>query len=150
MILDSLHNAPLYEALHPSFHAAFTWLKSFDPVTPDGRFEVDAAGTVAIVQRYRTASAPEKKWETHRVHGDIQVLYTGRELIGHHPRTGLVLKTPYDSAKDAEFYEAPDSSSYLDFPAGTFAIFYPEDAHQPGVMKESPEDVLKVVVKFRI
>jgi len=150
MILDRLENSARIAALHPAFPAAFAWLAAFDPSTPDGRVEIDAAGTVAIIQRYRTAPASEKKWETHRIHGDIQVLFGGCEGIGYHPRAGLEVKVPYDSAKDAEFYHPPASSSLLDFPAGTFAVFFPEDGHQPGVMTHEPADVLKVVVKFRI
>jgi YhcH/YjgK/YiaL family protein len=150
MILDQLGNSARYLSLHPSFPAAFAWLAAFDPATPDGKVELDAEGTVAIVQRYTTAPASEKKWETHRVHGDIQVLYSGSERIGYHPRSVLAVKTPYDSAKDAEFYHPPASSSLLGFPAGTFAIFFPEDGHQPGVMTAQPEEVLKVVVKFRV
>ena len=151
MILDRLENSARIAALHPAFPAAFAWLAAFDPSTPDGRVEVDEAGTVAIIQRYRTAPATEKKWETHRIHGDIQVLFAGCERIGYHPRAGLEVKVPYDSAKDAEFYHPPaSSSSVLEFPAGTFAVFFPEDGHQPGVMTHEPADVLKVVVKFRI
>jgi biofilm protein TabA len=150
MILDRLENSARIAALHPAFPAAFAWLATFDPSTPDGRVEIDGEGTVAIIQRYRTAPASEKKWETHRIHGDIQVLFAGCERIGYHPRAGLEVKVPYDSTKDAEFYHPPASSSLLDFPAGTFAVFFPEDGHQPGVMTHEPADVLKVVVKFRI
>ena len=150
MILDRLENSARIAALHPAFPAAFAWLASFDPSTPDGRVEIDGEGTVAIIQRYRTAPPADKKWETHRIHGDIQALFAGSERIGYHPRAGLEVKVPYDSAKDAAFYYPPASSSLLDFPAGTFAVFFPEDGHQPGVMTHEPADVLKVVVKFRI
>jgi biofilm protein TabA len=150
VILDSLANIRLYETLHPAFPAAFAWLASFDPATPDGRHTLDDHGTVAIVQRYRTAPASEKKWETHRVHGDIQVLFSGEERIGYQPREGLETKIPYDGAKDAEFYHPPAAPSSISFPAGMFAVFFPGDAHQPGVMSVTPLEVLKVVVKFRI
>jgi len=38
----------------------------------------------------------------------------------------------------------------LDLSAGYFAIFYPEDAHMPGLAVEGPESVKKVVVKVRV
>ena len=149
MILDTLENSSLYEGLHPSFPQAFAWLKKFDPSTPDGRYEIDGQKVVAILQSYQTAPADEKKWETHRVHGDIQVIYAGEELVGHALRDQLVVRTPYNPAKDAEFYEPPRHPfTLLNLSEGYFAVFYPHDAHQPGVMMEEPVSVLKVVVKF--
>jgi len=157
MILDSLSHASssyedFYEALHPSFPAAFAWLKAFDPSTPDGKYEIGGPELIAIVQRYTTAPAVEKKWESHRVHGDIQYIVSGTELIGYARRESCVVKTPYLPEKDMEIYESPSASSstLLTMESGSFAIFLPQDAHQPGVMMEEPSSVLKVVVKFRL
>ena len=101
------------------------------------------------MQRYQTAPAAEKKWETHRLHGDIQVIYSGSELVGHAQRKQLVVRTPYNSTKDAEFYEPPvEPFTLLNLNEGSFAVFLPHDAHQPGVMLDQPASVLKVVVKF--
>ncbi len=149
MILETLENASRHEALHPSFPRAFGWLRAFDPSTPDGRYEIDGQGSVAIVSRYSTAPASEKKWETHRVHGDIQYMVCGAERIGHGRREDCVVRIPYDPAKDAEFYLPPEEPvTRLLLREGSLAIFFPEDAHQPGVMEGAPEEVLKVVVKF--
>lgn len=151
MLLDTLANSHRYEAFHPSFHKAFTWLRSFNLSTPDGKYEIDGSALVAIVQRYETAPASEKKWETHRLNGDIQVIYEGEESIGYAHREELRVKTPYLVEKDAEFYEPPDhSSSLLLLAAGSFAVFLPQDAHQPGVMVNQPAGIIKVVVKFRL
>ena len=151
MILDLLGHSHLHEEVHPSFPKAFVWLQSFDPVTPDGRYEIDGPGVVAIVQRYETAPQDTKKWETHRVHGDIQVIYSGEEFIGYAKRGELSVKTPYSPEKDAEFYSPPSvpASAFL-LKAGSFAVFLPHDAHQPGVMTGQPGPILKVVVKFRL
>ncbi|MCX6959379.1 MAG: YhcH/YjgK/YiaL family protein [Verrucomicrobia bacterium] len=151
MILDSLDHAALYGGLHPSFPKAFAWLASHDPATGDGRYEIDGPGLVAIVQRYETAPAAEKKWETHHVHGDIQYMVKGSELIGYGKREELAVRTPYNLEKDAEFYESPDGpSSLFILSAGSFAVFHPQDAHQPGVMIGQPAEVHKVVIKFRL
>jgi YhcH/YjgK/YiaL family protein len=151
MILDLLSNTPLYEGFHPSFPKAFAWLTAFDPAMADGKYEIDGPGLVAIVQRYETAPKESKKWETHRVHGDIQVIYSGQEFIGYARRDELTIMTPYLPEKDAEFYEPPSAPApHLLLPAGSFAVFLPQDAHQPGVMINQPESILKVVVKFRL
>ena len=151
MLLDTLSNSELYTRFHPSFPNAFAWLRSFDPATPDGKYEIDGPGLVAIVQRYETAPSVSKKWETHRVHGDIQVIYSGEEFIGYISREELSIKTPYLAEKDVEIYEAPAApSSRLLLTAGSFAVFLPQDAHQPGVMVNQPETLVKVVVKFTL
>ena len=151
MVLDTLANAASYEGLHPSFQRAFAWLSTFDASTPDGRYEIGGPSLVAIVQRYATAPAHEKKWETHCLHGDIQYVVSGREQIGYASRESLAVKTPYSPEKDAEFYEAPAGPhAHLLLEAGSFAIFLPQDGHQPGVMIEGSENLCKVVIKFRL
>ena len=151
MILDNFPNAPFYHGLHPSFPKAFTWLAAYDPKTPEGRHEIDGPGLMAIVSRYRTASANEKKWETHRLHGDIQFMVSGSELIGYARRESLIIRTPYDEGRDAEFYEPPVGVvSSFTLGDGSFAIFLPQDGHQPGVMLGNSAEVHKVVIKFRL
>lgn len=151
MILDKLDNSSLYRGLHPSFVRAFKWLQTFDPAMPDGRYEIAGPELAAIIQRYETSSPGEKKWEAHRLHGDIQYVASGEELIGHEQIGGLVTRTSYNGEKDVEFYDPPvGSASFLRLSAGNFAIFFPQDAHQPGVATERPTDVLKVVIKFRL
>jgi YhcH/YjgK/YiaL family protein len=151
MILDTLDHSSLYGGLHSSLPKAFDWLRSYDPSTPDGRYEIDGPGLVAIVQRYETAPAETKKWETHRVHGDIQYMVSGSERIGYALRETLKVRVPYLAEKDVEFYEPPVvTTSGLSLPAGSFAIFLPHDAHQPGVLDGDPSLIQKVVIKFRL
>jgi len=38
----------------------------------------------------------------------------------------------------------------INLPTGSFVVFLPHDAHQPGVTLDIPNTVFKVVVKFRI
>ena len=150
MILDTLENSSLHEGFHPSFSKALAWLRDCNPNTPDGRYEI-APGLTAIVQRYETAPQEMKKWETHRAHGDIQYLVSGQEKIGAAKRESLTIRSPYNPEKDAEFYEPPTfPSTSLILSAGSFAVFFPHDAHQPGVMIDHPVSVIKVVIKFRL
>lgn len=149
MILDSLGNSARYRAVHPSFPRAFSWLEAYDPTTPDGRYEIGGPDLIAIVQRYETAPDSQKKWETHRVHGDVQFMVSGSELVGYEQRKLLKVRTPYNEEKDAEFYEPPTGTiSRFNLPAGSFAVFFPEDGHQPGVADGQPSEVHKVVIKF--
>jgi YhcH/YjgK/YiaL family protein len=151
MIHDSLKSAPLYHGLHPLFPQAFAYLQSFDPNTPDGKYELHGKDLVAIVERYSTKPAGDKEWEAHEVYGDIQAMIEGSERCGHCERSRLAVIRPYNPEKDVEKFSAPaHEASSLVMTPGMFAIFYPQDAHQPSVQMHAPAPVLKVVLKFRL
>ena len=152
MIFDSLNHSAAYVAVHPLFPAAFEYLSKFDAATPDGKYELDGTRLYAAVQRYDTAPKANKKWEAHRVYADIQFIAAGTEQIFWAPAPGLQTSVPYNEVKDVEFF-APDSvrnEASLIVPAGFFAVFLPQDAHQPGCVIGSPESVMKVVMKVRL
>lgn len=149
MILDRLANASLYHDAHPGLAAAFAYLARFDDATADGRQELDGERLYALVQRYVTRPAGEKRWESHRRYLDVQYLVAGRERIDHAPLAMLQGATAYDEAKDVIHYAGPaGESSALCLEAGDFAAFFPEDGHRPGVTADGPAaEVRKVVVK---
>lgn len=151
MILDQLTASSAYESLHPLFPKAFAYLRSFDPRTEDGKYELQGQDLVAIVQRYRTAPSSDKLWEAHRVYGDIQVVCQGLEYCGHADQRTLAVTKPYVAEKDVEKYAHPtEPTALLTLGRGNFAIFHPQDGHQPGVQIDAPADILKVVIKFRL
>ena len=151
MILDQLSASAAYESLHPLFPKAFAYLRSFDVKTDDGKYELQGENLVAIVQRYQTAPSAEKLWEAHQIYGDIQVVYQGLENCGHADQKTLVVTMPYIAEKDVEKYAAPSSpTALLTLGRGNFAIFHPQDGHQPGVQIGTPGEILKVVIKFRL
>ena len=150
MILDSLLSSSIYQSVHPGLPAAFRWLETHSATAQKGRHDV-AEGVTAIVDSYSTAPVTEKKWETHRCHVDLQVVLSGSELVGWTPTSELTSRIPYNPDKDAEFYEPPVSSvTRFRLSPGFFAIFFPGDGHQPGVIAEESIEVRKVVFKLRI
>ena len=150
MILAPLSDAARHLGLHPGLGAAFAWLRDQASSASEETYPV-AEGVKAIVQTYQTAPAADKKWETHRRHVDLQVVLAGRELVGWHPAGSLVTRVPYDAGKDAEFYEPPAApAARFRLEEGLFALFFPEDGHQPGVQDETPGHVRKVVFKLAV
>jgi YhcH/YjgK/YiaL family protein len=151
MILDQLSASATYASLHPLFPKAFAYLRSFDMKTEDGKYELQGPDLVAIVQRYQTAPSADKLWEAHQVYGDIQVVYQGLENCGHADQKTLAVAKPYIAEKDVEKYAAPTApSALLTLGRGNFAVFHPQDGHQPGVQIGAPGEILKVVIKFRL
>ncbi len=151
MILDQLSASAAYESLHPLFPKAFAYLRSFDLKTEDGKYELQGDDLVAIVQRYRTAPTADKLWEAHQIYGDIQVVYQGLEYCGHADQKTLTVTMPYIAEKDVEKYAAPTTpTALLTLGRGNFAIFHPQDGHQPGVQIGASSEIVKVVIKFRL
>ena len=151
MILDQLSASAAYESLHPLFPKAFAYLRAFDVKTEDGKYELQGDDLVAIVQRYRTAQTADKLWEAHQIYGDIQAVYQGLEYCGHADQKTLTVTMPYIAEKDVEKYAAPSvPSALLTLGRGNFAIFHPQDGHQPGVQIGASSEIVKVVIKFRL
>ncbi len=150
MILDRLENAALYRPLGPRIAAALDWLRATDiAALAEGRYELEGDRLAAIVQRYRTKPLPKARWEAHHRYLDVQYVAEGTERIGYAPLTEQwKVVEPYDEAKDVAFYDA--RGDLFEVPAGSFAIFGPQDIHAPGLVGGTPpvvREVLKVVVK---
>jgi biofilm protein TabA len=153
MILDRLQNAEIYKGLGNEIAMALDYLRKTDfSKLSEGRHNVDGDRVYAMVQRYQTKPTVEAKCEAHRRYIDVQYVVEGCERIGY---TALSEKTPvaneYDSAKDFALYNT--AGELLAVAARSFAIFYPQDLHAPGLAVGKPETlapVCKVVMKCRM
>ncbi|MGD9647931.1 MAG: YhcH/YjgK/YiaL family protein, partial [Pirellulales bacterium] len=55
---------------------------------------------------------------------------------------------PYDAQRDHVFYARNSHARPYELTAGQFAIFFPEDVHEPNCHCGPPAGVQKVVVKI--
>ncbi len=149
MILDRLDNATHYRDCHSGIRQAFAYLAATDfSQMPDGRIDLDGDTVFALVQRYTTKPKAEGVWEAHRKYIDVQYIANGAEIIGRTHLSQLNLTQPYSDEKDVLLFEG--AGDFFSLGTGDFAIFFPEDAHMPGLCAgENPAPVLKVVVKIR-
>jgi len=146
MIIDKLENIGMYASVNPLFAQAIEFLKSTDlnahelgkVVLKEGELFVNFAAA-------RPKTKDDAKIETHNNFIDIQIPLTGTELMGYMPRTDLA-EAEYNAEKDITFYPG-HATDYLTVKPGMFAIFFPEDAHAPGVTEV---ELKKVIVKVRV
>lgn len=148
MIVDTLQNADRYVSLHPDFQAAFRYLRTADlDSLPDGRHDIEGDRLFGLVARSTGRGRSASPLEIHRKYIDIQYVVRGADEIGWKPLADC--SQPADAFNvdgDIGFYrDAPDF--WIGVNTGSFAIFFPEDAHAPlggegAVMKA----VLKVAV----
>lgn len=151
MIADSIQNSSLYP-FGQAWKAAFDFLKTVKPEMEDKKYFIQGDRLFAGVDSYRTKARGATKLETHRKYVDIQVLLSGTEVIEVFPKQGLTISEPYNPEKDAEFYQVPqEPRAQITLSPGQFIVFFPGDAHMPGLMTgSSPEPVKKVVIKVAV
>jgi YhcH/YjgK/YiaL family protein len=148
MILDSLKNSAKYDSLHPRFKAAFDYVKStdFSKLEP-GKIEIDGDNLFISFAAGKFKTPDEAKMETHNAYIDIQIPFTSVEIMGYIPAVDL--KEPmdaYNPEKDITFF-ADKATSFARVVPGQFAIFFPEDGHQPGI---GEGEFRKIIVKVKI
>ena len=149
MIVDKLHNAESYYDMHPAFEKAFAFLRQDGLAElPVDRYEIDGDRLFCMISKGPGRSRSEAKLEAHREYVDIQYVITGMDEMGFKPTVDCkLIDASYDADKDIEFFkDQPDSwTSVL---AGSFVIFFPQDAHAPLVSSgEIHKAVLKVAVE---
>lgn len=146
MIIDRLENIGKYASLSPLFAQAIEFLSSRDlNGLQTGKTELGKDLFVNVTET-QPKTREEARLETHRDFIDIQIPLSGTEVMGYTPATDcLPTNAPYDKDKDISFYEGA-AENYLSVKPGMFAIFFPQDAHAPGIL---PEGVKKIIVKVK-
>jgi YhcH/YjgK/YiaL family protein len=150
MIIDRLENARRYEGLHPGFPRAFDFLRQPEmSALADGRLEILGERLYVLMSHAAGRGQGNARLEAHRKYLDIQYVVHGIDVIGWKPlRACCAIETPYDAARDIVFFR-DSCDTWLSLPAGTFAVFFPDDAHAP-LAGEGPahKAVVKIVVDW--
>ena len=150
MIIDRIENRAFYKQLNPRITTALEYLAKTDfTKLAVGKYEIDGPKVFAIVQRYVTKPLENIAWEAHREYIDLQYVAEGGERMGYAPLCNHIpIYKEYDPQRDLIFYHA--QGDLLTVPAGSFAIFTPQDIHAPGLAVDpstASTEVVKVVVK---
>jgi len=150
MIVDQLKHWRRYRAL-AELAPAFEFLEQqVGQELGEGRIEIQGNRLFALPQQYAPRPAPGRQFEAHRRYADVQYVAQGAEMMGYAPTDSLQPATPYDPAKDIAFYQPPAVYTPVVVPAGSFAVFYPQDAHLPCCPVEGEAWVRKIVVKVAL
>jgi len=148
MILDRLENSGLYEHIHPAIQRAFTFLRKGQFVEAEpGRYPLEGVMHY-MVQDYETRPVEQGFFESHRKFIDIQYMIRGHERHDYAHVSDLERRDGYDEKKDLQVYDGKGSTFILK--AGSFALYFPGDAHMPCLAVTTPEKVFKIVVKVPV
>jgi YhcH/YjgK/YiaL family protein len=133
------------------------WLKAFKFLKDNDltklelkRYDIDGDNLFATVSEYQSKNEETAKFEAHRKYIDIQYVISGKEIMNISPiKTVKEVLNPYDATKDIEFVTVSNVVNYKATPSNFF-IFFPSDAHRPGLKDGVSAPVRKVVVKVRV
>ena len=114
------------------------------------RYEIDGDNLFATVSEYLSKNEETTNFEAHRKYIDIQYVIAGKEIMNIAPLKSVseIIKT-YDSTKDIEFVKVGKIVKYVATPTNFF-IFFPGDAHRPGLKDSVNSPVRKIVIKVKV
>ncbi|MCX7024580.1 MAG: YhcH/YjgK/YiaL family protein [Spirochaetes bacterium] len=162
MIVTAIGNLARYRGLSAALDAALDWVAAGAwRSLPDGRHEPSAAARggsnplfYASLSSYETKPEAACGYETHRKHIDIHILMSGNEFVDVRGVADLSVAVPYDEKDDIEYYSdrgcgasAEAAVQRVRLASDVAAIFFPEDAHKPGVAVGAVGAARKIVVK---
>lgn len=146
--MDQLSNAANYYQEHPDFERAFAFIKNPALETLDpGLHDIDGDRMYCLIMKEEGLPKDEAKLEAHRNMIDIHYVISGVDEIGWKPTAECgQIGGPYDEERDVVFYD-DEPTGWITVPSGSFAIFYPEEAHAPMVGEAL---IHKAVVKIAL
>ncbi len=149
MIYDSIRNIELYRGINDRIYKVLTFIRDTDFSAWDKeQYELEKDTIKILVKEYQT-NEENITPETHEKFIDIQYLITGRELISVGRRDKMREIVTADPEHDIWFYHGDTFPLILQ--DDLFMIFWPEDAHAPGIsINGQKEFCRKVIGKIRI
>ncbi len=115
-----------------------------------GRIELDGRKMFALLNHYTTKPRNEAKLESHRKYIDIQYMYEGVERHYLDDVDKAAETAAYNEGKDITFYAMTDTAMGFSLRQGWVAVYFPGDAHAPGLAEKEPERIKKIVVKIAV
>lgn len=142
MITAPLKDFHRYTSLHPAFQKVEEFIKSYIFDKPGEKIYIDGDKLFLIPALDNAKQKENAPLEAHNRYIDIQICLEGNETMGWRSRSDCHRsKSNFDNDKDIIFYH-DKPLFYFEVPAGSFAIFFPEDCHAPMI----GEGVIKKVI----
>lgn len=151
MIRAMLEHAERYYVLGEGVRKALEYIRGNDLVAlAPGRYPIDGDRVFALIQEPTTLPSNQAPFENHRKHADLQVTLRGTEHVGYCPVENLTPKGDYNAETDVQLYDGTAEVMMRCATGKSFALFYPEDGHQPYVTPGASESIKKVVIRIRL
>ena len=148
MQLDSMHLPKLgLDKNIAHIHQALTnFIEGNLANLPNGKYTLIENKLIAIISTYNTLQEDNAVWESHKKFIDVQYMIHGSELFGCTGIKNLAISKKYSSENDCLFYKGDGPLFVLN--EGMFVVFYPNNAHKPGIQINESKTVKKLILKI--
>lgn len=149
MIVDKLENADLYYDSVPGLERFMQFFNDNDlEELPACKIKLDGDDLYVNILDFIGKKEKDCRLESHKDYIDIQIPLTDSETMGWKSQEDCQdVTAEYDEGKDVEFYgDAP--TIRMNVPTGHFVVFFPSDAHSPGIA--DGKQYRKIIVKARV
>lgn len=152
MFFSSMHAHDELNKYPQAIRRAIEYVASTDfSAVEDGRQEIDGEKMYANVFHLTSKLEEDTHPELHRKYIDVQFWIEGEELCGVAPAHGVGACIEENDEQDLYFYDGVQAESFIHALPGCYAVFFPNDAHRPGVaVDRKPSELRKVVVKVSV
>ena len=146
MVVDTLDNLEKYVSLNPLFADVVKFIKENDlSKLEDGKHFIKGGNLFVNITTAHGKSEEDAVFETHRKMIDIQIPLDNEETYGYTPLADLP-EVEYNEAKDVTKYPSVKAQTLVTCKPGQFAIFGPQDGHQPCI---GSGDIHKAIFKIK-
>lgn len=146
MVIDTLDNLEKYVSLNPLFTEVVKFINETDLTKLEtGKHPIQGDELFVNIAVAHGKTEEEATIEAHRQMIDIQIPMNTEETYGYSPVKDLP-EVEYDEAKDCTLYPGVKAQTLVTCKPGQFAIFFPQDGHQPCIGKG---DIHKAIFKVK-
>ena len=149
MIFDKLTSYPVYFQTSEMKSIIEDVIQNYSITTKDGTYQ-------EFDHYYIKVMSPETLEvsdiiESHQREIDIQILLSGTEKIRIFSEESVTIKSDYNPEIDCTFYTPnSDPHSEVILQPGYFAMFFPQDIHNPLIAYNTIQSLKKIVVKLDV
>lgn len=151
MVLAHIDHPESYRPLLvlPAWRVVTTWLRNAPKDLSEGEYVIQGKDIFFNCHKATTVPRGQGVYEAHTKYVDVHYCLAGGEKIEWALANMLQPRTEYDAAKDVTLFASPSQASSCVMTLGTFAIFFPDEAHMPKINDGQHAMVRKVVVKIK-
>jgi YhcH/YjgK/YiaL family protein len=149
MIVDTIDQIWTYNNISTDLLVGLNYLKAIDGSIPIGMSNLSDKVTV-IVSEYKTKLNTGLVFEAHKKAIDIQYPIVGKEMVQWAPMARMEICSEYDENNDRTYYKNTRDTVNCIIGKGVFAVFFPEDAHNPQNAVTNVEMIKKITVKVLV
>ena len=152
MIFDSLANAKQYAGLNAKIDKLLEEVKKYTPDNyPEGVLELDGKDLYMIFANYETHDRKDAILEAHKQYIDVMYMVEGEETIYVKQTNDIKnITKEYDAEIDALLGDLDDDVVPVRLKKGEFVVLFPQDAHSPACVVDTPINVKKIIGKVHI